>query len=190
VPAATKFTSDDLLDAALEAIAEAGVDGVSMAEVGRRLGAPNGSIYHRFPTRKHLLGALWARTAAAYRESLEGALAAPDRDEIAAAVVDHTFSWIADNPARAELLLRLRTEDFVPADWPPEILEQVDATNRALAESVLALASRLDVDPLDVTLAVIDIPAALARRSILLADPKSTAHLVARATQLSRELLR
>jgi AcrR family transcriptional regulator len=184
----TKFSEDRILDTAEEVIAAAGVDAASIAAIARAVGAPNGSIYHRFPTRKHLLGALWVRIATSYRATLSAALSAASGD-LAETVVMHTFTWVHDNPSRAELLMRFRTEDFVPGDWPLAITDRIRTTNNALATDLLNLALQLGLNPLDVTLAVIDIPAAAARRSMLLADPLATAHIQLRAIELSRILL-
>jgi AcrR family transcriptional regulator len=186
--AATKFTESAILDAAEQVIACSGVDGASIAAIARACGAPNGSIYHRFPSRQHLIGALWVRIADAYRSTLTGAIHAPDTD-LAETVVTHTFRWVAENPARAELLMRFRTEDFTPGDWPADVIEQIAGTNAALATELLLLAQRLNLNPLDVTMAIIDIPAAAARRALLLRNPAVSTHLQQRAIELSRILL-
>lgn len=189
--AVTKFTEDDLLDAAENVIAAAGVDASSIAAIARAAGAPSGSIYHRFPTRKHLLGALWVRTATSYRIALTDAVStsASEPDRLAETVVKRTFAWVDEHPSRAELLMRFRTEDFVPGDWPQTVLDQIQATNATLSNVLFVLAGQLELDPLDVTLALIDIPATAARRSLLLRNAAATVHLQKRAIQLSRSLL-
>ncbi len=186
--ALTKFTENAILDAAESVIAESGIEGASIASIARRCGAPNGSIYHRFASKQHLIGALWVRIATSYRTTLTDALGASPSD-LAEAVVNLTFDWVAANPSRAELLMRLRTEDFVPSDWPEVVVDQIQATNAALGTELLELAQSLSLHPLDVTLAVIDVPAAAARRSLLLADPAATHHIRERAIQLVRTLL-
>jgi AcrR family transcriptional regulator len=50
-----------VLDAAAEAVAESGVAGLTMQDVGRRSGTTAGSLYHFFPDREALLRALGAR---------------------------------------------------------------------------------------------------------------------------------
>ena len=128
------------------------------------------------------------RIATAYRDVLLTALEADDRD-IAAKAVSCTFDWVERNSTRAELLMRFRTEDFIEADWPTEVVDQIKATNATLVANLATVATRLNVDILDMILAVIDIPAAFARRSILLNDAKSNEHLRRRASQLSESLL-
>lgn len=116
---------------------------------------------------------MWVRIAGDYRTTLTSAIRAAG-DDLAADVVNHTFAWVADNPSRAELLMRFRTEDFTPADWPEEVIAAIEATNQALAADLADVAQRLGLDPLDVILALIDIPAAAARRSLLLRSPRAT----------------
>jgi AcrR family transcriptional regulator len=187
--AVTKFTEDAILDAAEHVIATSGLEGASMAAIARACRASNGSIYHRFASRQHLIGALWVRIATSYRTTLMATL---DRTavDLAETVVNHTFAWVADNPTRADLLMRFRTEDFAPNDWPDEIVKQIEVTNANLAADIFKLAERLNLNPLDVTLAVIDIPAAAARRSLLLGTPSATEHLRQTATQLAHSLLK
>lgn len=187
--ARTKFTSDDILLAALAEIRASGLDGASVAAIGRRLGAPSGSIYHRFPSRQHLLGALWVSIATSYREALLAALAPVEPHRLPRSIVDHTFDWVEANPGPAELLMRLRTEDFTPGDWPDEIIEQIRAVNASLLDAVGGLAARLGTNPLDTILAVIDIPAAAARRSLLINSPEATAHLRQRTVELVTKTL-
>jgi AcrR family transcriptional regulator len=67
-----------ILDATAALIAEEGVSGVTMHRVARRSGTTTGSMYHFFPDRETLLGALVERHAQAWR-----ALTAQVEDEIA-----------------------------------------------------------------------------------------------------------
>ena len=53
-----------LLDAAEEMIAEAGLDGLSMREVGRRAGLPIASVYHYFPSAPAIVRELATRQLA------------------------------------------------------------------------------------------------------------------------------
>jgi AcrR family transcriptional regulator len=186
--AVTKFSEEAILDAAEKVIVAGGIDGASIAAIARACGAPNGSIYHRFASRQHLIGALWVRIASEYRAALTEAITEPVND-LAEAIVSHTFAWVDENPSRAALLMRFRTEDFTPGDWPQDIIERIKATNDALASDLLHLAQRLKLNPLDVMMAVIDVPAAAARRSLLLQSSAATNHLRQRAIQLSRSLL-
>lgn len=188
--AATKYTEDAILDATAAEIASAGFDATSVASIARTLGAPSGSIYHRFPSKKHLIGALWTRTARRYAASLSDALGTTQRIDLPARIVDHTFDWVASHPIEASLLMQFRTEDFTAGDWPPEIIAAIEDTNSQLAHRLLSAAQLHSVDPLDMTLATIDIPAAAARRAILTdAGPAAENQIRKRATELVAHLV-
>ena len=94
MPAPAKFTRDEILDAAVEQIAAAGFSGASVASIARSIGAPSGSIYHRFASREHLIGALWVRTASRYGDSLGDVIEATAKAELAKVIVGHTLSLI------------------------------------------------------------------------------------------------
>lgn len=98
--AATKYTEEAILDATAAEIASAGFGRASVASIARALGAPSGSLYHRFPSKKHLIGALWTRTARRYAASLSHALQTTHPDELAERIVGHTFDWVASHPAK------------------------------------------------------------------------------------------
>lgn len=59
--ARSQASTERLLDAALEVIATDGLGGLSVAEVSRRSGVANGSLYHRFGDRAGLLAAAQER---------------------------------------------------------------------------------------------------------------------------------
>lgn len=187
--AATKYTEDQILDAAATLIADAGLESVSVAAIARMVGAPSGSIYHRFASRKHLLGALWVRTTSLYAASLADTLKTSDLADLAGSIVNHTFDWVEAHPREATLLMRLRTEDFDAKDWPAEVVEAITNVNAALVETIVVVAIDHQIDPIDMTLAAIDVPASIARRSILLGDRALDSRLRHRATELVAHLL-
>ncbi len=189
VVAATKYTKDAILDAAAIELASSGFESASVASIARSLGAPSGSIYHRFPSKKHLIGELWIRTATRYGDSLSTALTTTSTVELAVHIVDHTFDWVDTHPTEAALLMQFRTEDFTPGDWPDEVVAAIQEVNSRLANNVLVAAQQHGIDPVDMMLATIDIPAAAARRSLLLADPAITARLRNRTVGLVNSLV-
>ncbi|NOX28486.1 MAG: helix-turn-helix transcriptional regulator, partial [Actinobacteria bacterium] len=50
-----KYSSDQILDAAASLLAADGPTALSVARIAARLGAPSGSIYHRFGSRDVLV---------------------------------------------------------------------------------------------------------------------------------------
>lgn len=188
--AATKYTEDAILDAAATEIAAAGFDRASVSSIARSLGAPSGSLYHRFPSKKHLIGALWTRTARRYAASLNNALQTTQPGDLPRQIVDHTFDWVASHTDEANLLMQFRTEDFTAGDWPPEVIAAIAETNEQLAQQIVTIAELHHVNPIDMTLATIDIPAAAARRALLAnAGSAVEEHLRRRATELVSHLI-
>lgn len=190
MPARTKYDNKAILSAAVAEITETGFDGASVVGIARRLGAPSGSIYHRYPTKQHLLGAVWVEIFTDYQQALEPIL---ERDapltDLATSVVELIFGWVEHDVARANLLMRFRTEDFDEREWPDEVVAGVRACNAAMAAALARLADRHELDHRDLLFALVDIPAAAARRSILLADPSATALLKDRAKRAASVLL-
>lgn len=99
-----RFSEEAILDAALEVLLDSGLDGMTIAAIAGRLGAPTGSIYHRFPSKAALTGQLWLRTMLRFREGFLEAIADPDVDEGARRVVRHMMEWARDNPAEGRLV--------------------------------------------------------------------------------------
>jgi AcrR family transcriptional regulator len=165
VARAPKYDDEMILTAMAEEVTNAGLDGASVSNVAARLGAPSGSIYHRFPTRKHLLGSLWVRTVRSFHDSLETSLDPPADPLLAGRVVDSVFGWIEHDPVGAALLLRFRTEDLIDNEWPTEIRVDIAEENQRLADMINRVAEVRQVNPLDVVLALVDFPSAAARRA-------------------------
>ena len=75
--AIAKFTFDGILDAAAREVRLHGRE-VRIADIARALGAPTGSIYHRFDSREELLVRLWLRSVRRFHVDY---LAAGDRQD-------------------------------------------------------------------------------------------------------------
>ena len=186
---ASKFDDQLILDAMAQEVAEAGMDAATVSSVARRLDAPSGSIYHRFPTRKHLLGALWVRTVRSFYTAIESAVGDASAAELGSHVVDAVFRWISANPVGATLLLKFRTEDLIDNDWPTEIRIEIAGENQRLADITNRVAETRHVNPLDVVLALIDFPAAAARRAAVFENETVEAAIRQRTTALISQML-
>ena len=68
-----RFTEGDFIEATMALVAEGGPAAATMQAIARRVGAPTGSIYHRFESRAAVLGTAWN---AAYATFVAGAGAA------------------------------------------------------------------------------------------------------------------
>lgn len=166
-----KFTDESILDAALALVSEDGAHGATVVAIAARLGAPSGSIYHRFASRDLILARLWIRTVKQFQVGFLEALALDDTIEAAAAAVAHTLEWSAEHRDEARVLTMYRREDLV-ALWPDELGEELSTLNDQVGRAVLAFAERhFDVLGTEATgltrFALIDLPYAAARQAIL-----------------------
>lgn len=132
-----KFTVDQILDAARDAAVEHWRE-TTIAHVAQRVGAPVGSIYHRFPSRDALFGALWARSIRRFHEGLLVAAEIEDPRASLAAMARHIPQFCRENPGDAKAMTLYRLPDLlekVPAEQRDElggINDEVNATLRGV----------------------------------------------------------
>lgn len=115
-----RFTEDSILDGAARAVEKHGGK-VTIAQIAAEVGAPTGSIYHRFPSRDHLLIRLWLR---AIRRFHVGLLAAPD----IAATSRHIPQFCRNHPIDAQVMTLFRHADLI-ATAPVELRDEVFHVN-------------------------------------------------------------
>lgn len=165
-----KFDPDQILDVAAAVAAESGHEAVTITAIAARLGAPSGSIYHRYGSRDLLLAHLWVRTVRRFQEGFLQAIATQDLEQAIRLATAHTVRWSAAYPDEARLLLTQHVRDL-SARWPDEFGEELsrlnDATTRAMAE----LARRSDCDLERVVFALVDVPLAAVRRHLQARKP-------------------
>lgn len=167
MPRPARYTLDEILDAAAALLAADGPAAVTMSAVARAVGAPSGSMYHRFPTRAALCGELWIRTEERFQAGFLAALNSADEAEtrgVAAALF--TVGWCRDNQDEARVLL-VGAEALDRALWPQPLTDRREPLRRKVDRGLAGV----DVDQERLKAAVIDVPYAVVRR-----------HLVARQT--------
>lgn len=134
---APKYTEDAILDAALELIAENGAQSASVVAIAGRLGAPSGSIYHRFASRDLIIATVWIRTVKRFQRGFLEALAHDDQLAAARQAVVHTLAWTAAHPDEAKVLTLHRREDLI-VRWPEELGADLSTLNDELKRAVAA----------------------------------------------------
>lgn len=132
---AAKYTDQDVLDAALEIVAEEGASAATAVAIAKRLGAPSGSIYHRFASRDLILAALWVRTVRRFQRGFLEALAAEDTAQAVRRAVAHVLEWSATHRSEARILAMYRREDLL-AQWPEELGEDLSSLNEDVKRAV------------------------------------------------------
>lgn len=114
-----KFTADDILDGAARAIAEHG-PGATIAQVSAEIGAPVGSIYHRFPSREHLLASLWIRAIGRFQAGLLATRVIEDPREALLAQAVHQPRFCRSHPDDA-LAMSLYSQRELVASGPESL---------------------------------------------------------------------
>ena len=159
MPRPARFTLDELLDAAAALLAADGPSAVAMSAVARAVGAPSGSMYHRFPTRAALCGELWIRTEERFHAGFTAALStSTDAQQRCVAAARFTVQWCRENPVEAQVLLT-GADALCATDWPDDLTSRRKRLHRALRRTLAGLPA----DPDRVNAAVIDIPYAVVR---------------------------
>jgi len=172
----SKFTQDELLDAALKVIVDDGLAATTIAAISSQLQAPVGSIYHRFRSRDLLLARLWIRSIKRFQEGFLIALA--ERDDLVAAGTNaalHVVRWSRDHADEARVMLLYRREDLA-AKWPAELGDEITQLNANVESAVARFADEHfgNADTETVSRAVfclIDIPYAATRHALLAGAP-------------------
>ncbi|MFJ7158847.1 TetR/AcrR family transcriptional regulator [Streptomyces sp. NPDC101118] len=172
-----RFDSDLLLDAAVRLTAGGGPGAVTMAAVAKAVGAPSGSVYHRFAGRPALLAEVWLRTVERFQEGYFAVLdGADDPRRAASGAARYVVEWSREHPEEATLLL-YGPADFGRADWSEEHRRRADAGNARVFATLASLADALGIPAGDrqgrdrVTLALIDLPLSVVRRHLRAGTP-------------------
>ena len=170
-----KFDSEQILDITARIIADGGPGQATVAAIAQRLGAPSGSIYHRFESRDLLLARLWIRTVRSAQEGFVAALALPDLDQAALEAALHIPRWSRQHLPEATVLLLYRREDLVDR-WPEELGPQVAELNKGMEAAVRDFTrrwfGRITPTSLEtVAFALVDTPYGASRRYLLAGKP-------------------
>ncbi len=122
-----KFDRASISTAALELVSEGGPRAATISAIARRLGAPTGSIYHRFKSRDLLLAQLWMDVVEDFQSGFVAALGDGAKLEDALRAAAFIARWIRDHPHGARILLLHRREDFVQGAWPEALVRRAEA---------------------------------------------------------------
>jgi AcrR family transcriptional regulator len=165
---------EDILDAAARLFAVEGIRGLTMNAVAREIGAPSGSIYHRYPDRAALLAALWLRTARGFQRGyLEILGERPTPDNAVRAAV-WTVDWCRKHLAEA-VVLQAGVQAFEPDQWPQsarsELAAADDELRKRMGRVARALATRTGRPADQVAFAMLDLPLAAVRRHLRVGEP-------------------
>jgi AcrR family transcriptional regulator len=169
-----KFTDDEILDAALRRVTDG--SGATVAAIAATVGAPTGSIYHRFTSRDVLLARLWLRTVEQFQDGLVAVLANPDPVQAGRDAVRYFLEWCRDHLAEAQLLLLHRRDDLLTDGWPDEVRDRAAAVAEQFDDAMRdftrrRLGSLSPAAQRRAAFALVDIPFAAVRRHLTAGEP-------------------
>lgn len=131
-----------MVGAALRLAADRGPHAVTIADVARQVGAPTGSIYHRYQSREQLLAELWMDVVEGFQSGFVAALAGADDVDGAVEAARFMASWAREHLQEARMLLLHRRQDFVAGAWPAELVDRAAALEPQLGGALRAFAKR------------------------------------------------
>ena len=180
-----KFARADLVGAATELAASLGPGAVTMASVAERVGAPTGSIYHRFDSREALMAEVWLAAVEALQAGMLSALQQPSEPPGLLAAL-FPVQWARADPAAARLVVLYRRQDFVRGPLPEaarsraeQLAAGLDAALAAFAQETLG-AGDLSAKQ-HAAFLLIDMPHAALRRYLAAGiDPPATVDEIVR----------
>lgn len=197
MPRPAKHDASRILEAAAGIVASKGPAAATMTAIGIALGAPSGSIYHRFRTRDELMGRLWLSKAAFFQGRAQQALdAEPDGYEAGLAVALSIVRTVREDPHGARIMLLHRREDFLSEGWPAEMKHEAERLGEQIRSVLRTITRRLYGSDTKsgrrlVTFAVVDAPYAAVRRFIAAGEslPQDVDALIAKvyAAVISRQ---
>ncbi len=169
-----RFTEDNFIDAAIGLVAEGGPAAATMQAIARRVGAPTGSIYHRFESRSAILCTAWNAAYASFVEALAPLLHAARPREAALAILP----WAGLDGQRARFLLLYDPvtlfEDAPPPASLRAALERLEASFDAAFRACVAARGSGAVSEEELARAkflVFDAPIAILRPHLLKGGP-------------------
>lgn len=165
----TKFTRDQILDGACAAVARHGRD-ATIAQVSEEIGAPTGSIYHRFRSREDLFVSLWLRSIRRFQVGLLAAGRIEDPTQALRTFAVHSVRYCREHQDEALVMTMYRQQSLLehgPAWLHDEIRTLNDEVNDLVARLCERRYGRVTPSLLELVMAAArDCPLGLARKYI------------------------
>ncbi len=158
------FQHEEFIEAAIQIIAEGGPGALTIAALAKRINAPVGSVYHRFPSRDAVLAELWLNIIESFQSKFliklqEGGLQA----------TLSTLQWVRLYPNEARIMLLHRIEDLTSDKWPKDMQKHARRLAKELHDGMLAFTKKqfgsVTKENIErVTFALYDAPIGIIRR--------------------------
>jgi AcrR family transcriptional regulator len=131
------FKNEEFIDAAIQIIAKDGLKALTVAALAKRINAPVGSVYHRFPSRDALLAELWLNIIGSYQNVFLEIL---QEDGLKATL--SSLQWVRLHPNEARIMLLYRISDLTSGKWPNDLQKRARRLAKELQDGILAFAER------------------------------------------------
>lgn len=176
MPRPAKHDESRILGAAASLVAARGPGAATITAIGTAIGAPNGSIYHRFRSRNQLLGRLWLTKAEFFQNRWAQALQEPDPREAGLKAALSLPRAVRDDFEGARIMLLHRREDFLSQGWPPEMQAEAECLGKQVKDGLANITRRLfgrnsPTARQIATFAVLDLPFSAVRRFVAAGEP-------------------
>ncbi len=161
-----KYSREQILDAVVEVLKRCAPADLTVAMVADVLGAPSGSIYHRFPSRDALVASAWLRVGERFRHDLAAQLRASDPTHGALAAVHLVLDWARRRPSEAGFFLLHSRSEIGSTEWPADLAGRATRLGNDLTDTIRTFALRLPgVSLARARFALLDVPQAAVRRA-------------------------
>lgn len=137
MPRPISYSREEILDAAVLAVHEHWRS-ATVAHVTAKLGAPSGSIYHRFRSRDALFASAWVRSIKRFHHELQRM----EANEPIEAIVETALlipRFCRENPLDARMMTVYRYKDLM-VDPPADVLPDLTGLNAPVGEILDRLA--------------------------------------------------
>jgi AcrR family transcriptional regulator len=137
------YGREQIARAALELVSTRGPQAVTVADIANEIGAPTGSIYHRYSSREQLLAELWMDVVEGFQRELVEALAPAVDVDGAVHAAQLMTRWTREHMREARLLLLYRRQDFMGEAWPAELVARAKALEPQIGAALKGFARRV-----------------------------------------------
>ena len=131
------FTNEAFIDAAVQIIAQDGLGALTIAALAKRINAPIGSVYHRFPSRDALLAELWLSIIESFQSDFLDLL---QEDGLQATL--SSLHWVRHHPDEARVLLLYRVFDLTSGKWPQNLRRRAGRLADELQKGVVSFTKK------------------------------------------------
>ena len=152
-----KYSREQILDVALQHLTSEGPRSVSIKRIASALGAPSGSIYHRFKSRDHLVAELWLDVVESFQSRF-----CEQVHQNPATAARGVVEWARENPKQAVVISRYRREDLMGPEWPEQTRQRAGFLGEQLQTELKHLFGKYGKER--VLLALVDLPKAAVKR--------------------------